>query len=108
MSRVGGCQMTFTQPMREKICVALVRHEMKKNGVLLRPDVGWDHPALIESAVEVYGDQVDAVLTTLAEPDEGMVAEGESLASIYLAKPTDEAAIPRIFASMIEHVRRGK
>jgi hypothetical protein len=43
-----------------------------------------------------------AAIEAMREPSERMIAEGESLASIGIGKPSDDEALPRIWRGMID------
>jgi hypothetical protein len=53
--------------LREKLCVACVRYELKAGGLALPPGIDFDHPAAVAQAVESYGALVDAMLDVIGE-----------------------------------------
>lgn len=86
-------------PMRERLCVAACKHEMRLGGQPPYPDHLWLAPDAVLAAVETYGTFVDAILAELRNPDEGMVEAGMELAAVDLTAE---------FTAMIDHVRAGK
>lgn len=87
--------------MREKLC----RAACIADG--LDPDRKYssssDHPANapFEHAWQEYGQQIDAILETLASPDDRMIDAG-------MAKRAENYRTDEIFTAMINHVRAGK
>jgi hypothetical protein len=85
--------------MREKLLVAAA----VANGDAAKTAAEPGDPEFLRSATANFANIIDAILTTLAEPDEGMLAVGaERLWRDDLVKPDG------MFTAMINHVRSGK
>jgi hypothetical protein len=62
----------------------------------------YDSGALSESERGVYGVMARAAIAAMREPTAGMIGEGESAASVYLAKPTNDEGVPHVWRAMID------